>query len=67
MNEQTNEMPNGKTENAALEFEFDAARTAIENLVRKLLERGREDVAHIVNVMHHDLDGACKQFYDHVL
>jgi hypothetical protein len=58
---------NGKTEVIPLEFEFEAVRTAIENLVRKLREHGRDDVAHIVNVMHHDLDGACKQFHDHVL
>jgi hypothetical protein len=63
----TETIENGKTENVELEFEFAAARTAIENLVRKLLERGREDVAHIVNVMHHDLDGAREQFNDHVL
>jgi hypothetical protein len=65
MNETTIE--NGNTETIPLQFEFAAARTAIENLVQKLLEHGREDVAHIVNVMHHDLDGACKQFHDHVV
>lgn len=55
MNEQTIE--NGKTENVTLEFEFEAARTALMNLLRKLAEcEGWRETAHAVAEMTQDLD-----------
>jgi hypothetical protein len=62
MNEQTIE--NGKTETKPLESEFDAADTAIVNLLRKLHEHEREREAGIVIACGAALHAARVRIFD---
>jgi hypothetical protein len=59
-----NVMTNGKTEIGPVDFEFEAARQAIENLMRKLSEHEYHREASMVSGMIRDLDIARERYSD---